>query len=65
MKFLDTKEAADLLRLTPISLARMRCRGDGPPYVKPSPGRVLYDEQVVLEWLGTRRYFSTAQERRH
>lgn len=65
MKFLDTKEAAVLLRLTPNSLARMRCMGDGPPYVKPSPGRVLYDERVVLEWLAARQYSSTAQERRH
>lgn len=32
--------AADYLKLSPKTLANMRCRGDGPPYVK--YGRIRY-----------------------
>ncbi|MFG1383945.1 hypothetical protein [Xanthobacter versatilis] len=56
---IDTAAAANLLGLAPISLAKMRVRGDGPPYVQ--LGRaVRYDPAVVMGWAAARTRRSTS-----
>ncbi len=55
--FLTTKEAADLARLSPRSLERMRGEGRGPRYCKigggagGKRGRVVYPRSYVIAWL--------------
>lgn len=53
-RFLSTKEAAELLRTTPGSLANMRMRGEGPPYIR-QKRKCLYDIKDIEEWLNRRR----------
>ena len=48
--------------LTPAGLAQMRFRGDGPPFRKPTPRKVLYVESEVREWLDTTKRTSTADK---
>lgn len=42
-------------------LAQMRWRGDGPPFVKPSPRKVVYSESSLLAWLREREQTSTRE----
>ena len=35
-------------------LAQMRFRGDGPPFIKPSPRKVVYRRSAVEAWLESR-----------
>ena len=55
--FLTTKEAADLARLSPRSLERMRGEGRGPRYCKigggagGKRGRAVYRRSYVIAWL--------------
>lgn len=57
---IDTAEAAKLLGLAAISLAKMRVRGDGPPYVQ--LGRaVRYDPAAVMAWATARTRRSTSE----
>ena len=47
--FITTREAAQLLRLSPITLAQWRCRDEGPPFVR--LGRaVRYRAGDVRDW---------------
>lgn len=46
---------------TPGQLATLRYRGDGPPFRKPTPRRVLYVESEVIEWAQARPQTSTLQ----
>lgn len=51
--FVDTKEAAKLLRVTPGTLNTWRCSGRGPAYTK--MGRhVLYSKDALLEFIRQR-----------
>jgi predicted DNA-binding transcriptional regulator AlpA len=61
-RLLTTKEAAELLGLTPHTLEQYRWKGIGPKYLK-APGKpgvttglgsglVRYREQDLWEWLG-------------
>ena len=58
---LSANDAAAFLGLSPKTLAMMRCRGDGPPFVK--RGRVFYYEQHLQDWLQAGLAKSTAQSR--
>lgn len=53
MAFLTTTEAADLARLSPRTLERMRGEGRGPRYCKigGKRGRVVYPRCEVIAWL--------------
>lgn len=55
MAFLTTTEAADLARLSPRTLERMRGEGRGPRYCKigghGKRGRVVYPRCEVITWL--------------
>ena len=53
---LRTEAAARYLGLAPSTLAKMRVRGDGPPYSKAGARIVVYDIDDIDDWLrGTRR----------
>ncbi len=58
---LSANDAAAYVGLSPKTLAMMRCRGDGPPFVK--RGRVFYFEQDLKDWMQAGRVRSTAQSR--
>jgi len=51
---LTTQEVAERLRLSPRTLELWRQRGDGPPYVRVGPRRVLYRRADVETWLASR-----------
>ncbi|WND77886.1 helix-turn-helix domain-containing protein [Thalassospiraceae bacterium LMO-SO8] len=53
--------AAQYLRLSTSTLAKMRLRGDGPPYSKAGPRIVLYDRADLDAWLISRRRRSTSE----
>ena len=53
-------EAAEYLRLSASTLAKMRLRGGGPAYIK--AGRVvLYDRRDLDAWLSAHRRRSTSE----
>ena len=51
---LRTREVAILLGINGSTLARIRARGDGPPYAKLGPRLVVYDLDAVNQWLRER-----------
>ena len=57
--FLTAPEAADRLRLSASTLAHMRRRGDGPPFVAVSRRRILYRTHEIERWLEKRSFLST------
>lgn len=51
---LNTEEAAAWLKLTPNTLAKHRCRGTGPRFVRLGPGRhspVRYRPRDLASWV--------------
>lgn len=66
---MDTKQAnlrpadaALYLNLSASTLAKMRLRGDGPPYVKAGPRVVLYRISDLEAWLTERLRHSTSED---
>lgn len=59
--FLTTKEAAARVRLSPATLERMRVRGDGPPFLKLSQKRILYDNEQLDAWVRGQSFKSTSE----
>jgi predicted DNA-binding transcriptional regulator AlpA len=62
-QFLDTKEAAKRVRLSSATLERLRVTGEGPPFIKPIPSRVVYDAEDLDAWMRERRRRSTSETR--
>lgn len=61
-KYLSADEVCEHLPgITPNLLAQMRFRGDGPPFLKPTPKTVLYRMSAVEEWLAAREQLSTRE----
>lgn len=58
---LRTQAAARYLGLSQSTLAKMRLRGDGPPYLKLGPRVVAYDLGDLNAWLDSRRRQSTSE----
>jgi predicted DNA-binding transcriptional regulator AlpA len=58
---LRTHQAAPYVGLTKSTLAKMRIRGDGPPYMKVGPRVVIYDQDELDAWLAARSRRSTSQ----
>jgi predicted DNA-binding transcriptional regulator AlpA len=56
--YLTQTEAAQLTRLSPRTLERMRLNGTGPRYTK-AGRRVIYSRQAIEDWLTARTYRST------
>jgi len=48
---LRAEDVAKYLNITTSTLAKMRLRGDGPPYIKAGKKMVLYDIADVDKWL--------------
>ena len=59
-RFLRPYQVEALYGLTQKFLAHARGRGDGPPFVKPSPKLVLYAVEDLEFWLAARRRVSTS-----
>ena len=58
---LRAPEAASYLGFSASTLAKMRLRGDGPPYSKAGPRIVVYDVHDLDNWLAARRRLSTSE----
>lgn len=55
VKFDSATEVCGYLpNMTENHLRQMRFRGDGPPYIRVSPRRVVYRRSSVLAWLESR-----------
>lgn len=50
-KYLTPKKLAELLDTTPGALANMRWRGEGPPFIKVSKKKILYNLSEVERYL--------------
>lgn len=62
--YLNSQEAADILRISIRTLERMRVEGTGPQYLKAGAGtrsRVLYRQSDLDAWLESRSYSSTSE----
>jgi hypothetical protein len=55
--------ASKEIGLAESSLAKMRCKGGGPPFLKLGR-RVLYERSTLKEWLKARRAKSTSDAAR-
>ncbi len=61
-KLLTTKQAANMLGLSPRTLQAWRVDGNGPMYIRIGHNRVLYDPADIQSWLDERRFRSTSEE---
>ncbi len=62
--YLNSQEAADILRISIRTLERMRVEGTGPKYLKAGAGtrsRVLYRQADLDAWLESRSFSSTSE----
>lgn len=59
---LRTRDAAHYLKISLSTLAKMRLRGDGPPYSLAGRRVILYDQQDLNDWLDRTRRVSTRGE---
>ena len=48
------REAADYLRISVATLAKLRCAGGGPAYAKPSAKLIIYCREDLDAWLAAR-----------
>ena len=61
---MTTIDAAAYLGLSPKTLERFRCEGNGPVFVKAGPGkraRVRYRQRDLDAWLDGQTYTATSQ----
>lgn len=58
---MNTKNASMYVGLSEKTLAMMRCKGEGPQYVK--RGRIFYFKKDLDEWLESGRTISTTQNK--
>jgi hypothetical protein len=59
--FLQTPEAAERIGMAAGILEKMRCRGDGPSYLRLSPRRVVYAIDTLDAWARAREFRSTSE----
>lgn len=57
---LSTPEAARHLGIGKSTLDKLRMTGDGPPFLKLGPRRVVYDLADLESWAADRRRVSTS-----
>jgi hypothetical protein len=57
---LDARAAARLMGIAAATLAKMRCLGGSPPYVK-AGRKILYRRRDLIDWLSLRRVKNTAE----
>ena len=53
-----TREAAAYMRFAPATLEKMRCLGNGPPFIVVHR-TILYDLDICDEWLASKMRAST------
>ncbi len=59
MNYLNTKETAKNLRVSPRTLEKKRVEGSGPAFIK--VGRlVFYTEEAITAWINSRTRRSTS-----
>ena len=58
-RLLTSNEAAEFLRLKPSTLAKYRCVGGGPKYLR--RGRCLYPLHELVKWIEARTVANTAE----
>jgi predicted DNA-binding transcriptional regulator AlpA len=61
--FLSDSETATKLRVNKKTTARWRTSGEGPPYVRVGPRRILYRQKDLDAWAAARTFVSHAAER--
>ena len=62
--YLTNNEAAELLKISPRTLERLRVTGTGPSFLKAGVGkrsRVLYKHSEIVEWLENNSHQSTSE----
>lgn len=61
-KYLSPEEVCERIPgMTKSGLAQLRFRGDGPPFVKASPRKVVYPESRLYAWLESNVQQSTRE----
>ncbi|MEP9387260.1 helix-turn-helix domain-containing protein [Mesorhizobium sp. KR9-304] len=58
---LRTEAAASMLGISTSTLAKMRMRGDGPPFMKMGRRLIVYKARDLDQWLEETRRTSTSQ----
>ncbi len=53
-RFLNRKEAAEFLGLSPQTLANYSWRGEGPPFIRISDRCIRYDWAELAAWMKAR-----------
>ena len=61
MPFLQTPDAAARLGFAASTLEKMRLSGKGPPYLRLSPRRIVYDADRLDAWAKGREFTSTSE----
>jgi hypothetical protein len=59
--YLQTPGAAERLGLAAGTLEKMRVRGDGPPYLRLTPRRVVYAVDTLDAWARSHEFGSTSE----
>lgn len=59
--YLQTPEAAQRIGFAAGTLEKMRVRGDGPPYLRLSPRRVVYAVDALDAWARSHEFKSTSE----
>ena len=60
---LITAVAAEFLGISAKYLRKLRCTGGGPEYVRLSHNTCAYTRKSLLEWIKSRTYRTTSQEK--
>ena len=61
-RYLSAADAAKYTGVGKRTLARLRDKGGGPPYIKPQGGRVVYEVGDLDKWMAERKFRSVADE---
>jgi hypothetical protein len=60
-EYLSAQDAAAYTGISKSTMAKMRCRGDGPAYLQPCRRRVVYARADLDNWLHASRRNSTSE----
>jgi hypothetical protein len=64
-RLLHTKDAACVLGVSPAMLERLRWLGEGPPFIRPTGGRLIrYRFSDLLTWIDRHRITPGGEVRR-
>ena len=60
--YLSCEQVAEMTGLSRSYFEKQRVRGEGPPYCKISPRRVLYGRKDLIDWIERHRVHSTSEQ---